>query len=275
MKQKIVKDLIKILFLFGGIFAFFYVGLQLLSEDKKNSWLYSGDEAKLISYEQEIKLGNLIDEYLIDTDETILLQNELIDSVVWAVRSRLEKQIIMSEYDYKIVVVDDDLVNAFTIPGGRIYIYKGLFEFCESAEQLAAVLAHEIGHVEKRHTVSKLIKEFGLKILFSIVTGGDTILLGELWESTVSGAFDRSNEKEADQYAMELLERAKIAPTAIASFFRKLNREELDYNENMEFLMTHPHKNSRIKASLSYETAGNFEAQDFEIDWKWIKEALK
>ncbi|MGY8968693.1 MAG: hypothetical protein ACKVHT_09350 [Flavobacteriales bacterium] len=43
----------------------------------------------------------------------------------------------------------------------------------------------------------------------------------------------------------------------------------------MEFLMTHPHNNSRIKASLSYETAGNFEAQDFEIDWKWIKEALK
>ena len=79
MKQKIVKDLIKILFPFGGIFPFFYVGLQLLSEDKKNSWLYSGDEAKLISYEQEIKLGNLIDEYLIDTDETILLQNELID----------------------------------------------------------------------------------------------------------------------------------------------------------------------------------------------------
>ena len=113
-------------------------------------------------------------------------------------------------------------------------------------------MAHEIGHVEKRHTASKLIKEFGLKILFSIVTGGDTILLGELWESTVSGAFDRSNEKEADQYAMELLERAKIAPTAIASFFRKLNREELDYNENMEFLMTHPHNNSRIKASLSY-----------------------
>ena len=177
MKQKIVKDLIKILFLFGGIFAFFYVGLQLLSEDKKNSWLYSGDEAKLISYEQEIKLGNLIDEYLIDTDETILPQNELIDSVVWAVRSRLEKQIIMSEYDYKIVVVDDDLVNAFTIPGGRIYIYKGLFEFCESAEQLAAVLAHEIGHVEKRHTVSKLIKEFGLKILFSIVTKMDLSVL--------------------------------------------------------------------------------------------------
>ena len=78
----------------------------------------------------------------------------------------------------------------------------------------------------------------------------------------------RSNEKEADQYAMELLERAKISPTVIASFFRKLNREELDYNENMEFLMTHPHNNSRIKASLSYETAGNFEAQDFEIDWK-------
>jgi len=74
---------------------------------------------------------------------------------------------------------------------------------------------------------------------------------------------------------MELLERAKIAPTATASFFRKLNREELDYNENMEFIMNHPHNNSRIKASLSHETAGNFEAQDFDIDWKQVKEALK
>ena len=74
---------------------------------------------------------------------------------------------------------------------------------------------------------------------------------------------------------MELLERAKIAPTATASFFRKLNREELDYNENMEFIMTHPHNNSRIKASLSHETAGNFEAEDFDIDWKQAQEALK
>ena len=74
---------------------------------------------------------------------------------------------------------------------------------------------------------------------------------------------------------MELLERAKIAPTAIASFFRNLNREELDHNENTEFIMTHPHNNSWIKASLSYETAGNFEAQDFDIDWKRVKEALK
>ena len=74
---------------------------------------------------------------------------------------------------------------------------------------------------------------------------------------------------------MELLERAKIAPTATASFFRKLNREELDYNENMEFIMTHPHNNSRIKASLSHETAGNFEAEDFDIDWKQAKEAFK
>ena len=74
---------------------------------------------------------------------------------------------------------------------------------------------------------------------------------------------------------MELLERAKIAPTATASFFRKLNREELDYNENMEFIMTHPHNNPRIKASLSHETAGNVEAEDFDIDWKQAKEALK
>ena len=62
-------------------------------------------------------------------------------------------------------------------------------------------------------------------MLFTIISGGDPFLLTDLFHTTVSTAFDRSHEKEADQFALNLLEEAKISPTAMASFFRKLNRE--------------------------------------------------
>lgn len=274
MNNKIFIDLAKSIVFFGGILVLFYFGMQLLPEERKAEWFYSDTETQFISYEQELKLGDLIATQIIETTNEVVLQNELIDSVVWAVSSHLQKEIHLSEYDYKITVLDSPEINAFTIPGGRIYIFKGLLEFCDSAEQLAAILAHEMGHIEKRHTVSKLVKEFGLKIIFSIATGGDSILFSELGQSLLSSKFDRSQEKEADQFALELLENAAVSPTSIASFFRKLNRENLEYDEKLELLMTHPHNNSRIKASLEYETENSFKPQPIAIDWERVKEAF-
>jgi len=275
MNLKIVTDLLKTIGFFGGILLVLYFGMQLLPKETKTKWFYSTQESQLISYEQELKLGDLIAEYVIETTNQNVLKNELIDSVVWAVSAHLQKQIEFSEYDYKIQVLDNPEINAFTIPGGRIYVFKGLLKFCDSAEHLAAVLAHEMGHIEKRHTVSKLVKEFGLKIIFSMAMGGDSVLFSELGQTLLSSKFDRSQEKEADQFALELLENTQISPTSIASFFRKLNRENLEYNENMELLMTHPHNNSRIKASLEYKTQDDFNAEPLSIDWDRVKAVLQ
>ena len=275
MNLKIVTDLVKTIVFFGGILLVLYFGMQLLPKETKTKWFYSTQESQLISYEQELKLGDLIAEYVIETTNQNVLKNELIDSVVWAVSAHLQKQIEFSEYDYKIQVLDNPEINAFTIPGGRIYVFKGLLKFCDSAEHLAAVLAHEMGHIEKRHTVSKLVKEFGLKIIFFMAMGGDSVLFSELGQTLLSSKFDRFQEKEADQFALELLENTQISPTSIASFFRKLNRENLEYNENMELLMTHPHNNSRIKASLEYKTQDDFNAEPLSIDWDRVKAVLQ
>jgi len=274
MNNKIITDLAKTIGLFGGILLLLYFGMQLLSEENKTKWFYADNQTQLISYEQEHQLSDIISEHILETSNQKILKNELIDSVVWAVSSHLKKQIEISEYDYEILVLDSPEINAFTIPGGRIYVFKGLLEFCDSAEHLAAILAHEMGHVEKRHTVSKLVKEFGLKIILTLLTGGDSVLFSELGHTVLSNKFDRSQEKEADLFALELLEKSQISPTTIASFFRKLNRENLDYNEKMEFLMTHPHNNSRIKTSLEYETENNFTPKLLDIDWDRIKNAL-
>lgn len=274
MKEKILLDGLKSLGIFGGIFILFYVGINLLSEDKKTKWFYSNEKVSLISYEQEIALGELIDEYIISSEYKEPLTNKTIDSMMWAVGKRLQEQIPTSEYDYNIIVLDNAQINAFTIPGGNIYVFSGLISFCESPEQLAAVLAHEMGHVEKRHTVDRLAREFGLSVLFSIMTGGDTVLLSDLYQTLISSGFSRSQEKEADQFALNLLEDASISPKSIASFFRKLNRENLAYDENIELVMTHPHNNTRIKASLNHEVDETFKEIPFNLNWEEIKAAL-
>ena len=274
MKKKIVLDILKSLGIFGGIFLHFYLGLNLLSEEKKTKWFYSDKKTSLISFEQEIALGELVAAHIISAQYKEPLTSKTIDSMMWAVSKRLQQQIPATAYDYTIVVLDDPQVNAFTIPGGNIYVFKGLISFCDSPEQLAAVLAHEMGHVEKRHTVDRLVREFGLSILFSIMTGGDSVLLSDVYQTLISTGFSRSQEKEADQFALELLEDANISPKSIASFFRKLNRENLAYNEKIELIMTHPHNNARIKASLAYEVDVDFKEIPLDLNWEKIKRAL-
>lgn len=274
MLGKIQKDLIKLLAFFGGLFLFFYLGFFLLFRSSSVTWLTSEYNEHLFSYEKEIQLGEIIDRYAIKEEEIDILKNRPIDSALWVISSRLKKQIPISEYDYKIKIIESEMINAFTIPGGRIYISKELILFCESPEQLAAVLAHEIAHVEKRHTVSRILKEFTISLLFSIISGTDTVLLSELWKTTITSSFNRKQEQESDEYAMDLLEKSNISPRAIAAFFRKLNRENLDYDEKVEFLMSHPHNNSRIKRSLEYKISNGFKPIPFDLDWKSIKEDL-
>ena len=274
MIGKIQKDLIKLLLLFGGLFLIIYLGFLLLAETSNSIWLLNDNNTHLLSYEKEIQLGEIIEEYVLKEREMDLLHNSSIDSALWVITSKLKTQIPVSEYDYQIKIIESKTVNAYTIPGGKIFISKALISFCESPEQVAAVLAHEIAHVEKRHTVSRILKEFTVSLLFGIISGSDTVLLSELWKTTISSSFDRKQEKESDEYAMQLLEKAGISPKAIAAFFRKLNRENLDYNEKIAFLMSHPHNNARIKRSLEYKTSEDFKTIPFDLDWNNIKEGL-
>ena len=274
MLGKIQKDLIKLSLYFGALFLLIYLGIFLLFRNSNATWFTSENNTHLLSYEKEMQLGEIIDRYAMNYQEIDILKNSRVDSALWVISSRLKKQIPVSEYDYKIKIIESEMINAFTIPGGRIYISKELIRFCDSPDQLAAVLAHEIAHVEKRHTVSRILKEFTISLLFSIISGTDTVLLSELWNTDISSSFNRKQEQESDEYAMELLEKSGISPRAIASFFRKLNRENLDHNEKIEFLMSHPHNNSRIKRSLEYDTHNDFEPKPFDLDWNSIKEDL-
>jgi predicted Zn-dependent protease len=269
MKRSIVRDLL----ILAGVFAVLWVGFSYLP------WFHSSDKgSSIISMANEEKLGKFITDAIEKDPSVKLVHNPTLDSAMAIVKSRLVNGIGSTEYDYHIRVIESPTVNAFTIPGGNIYVYSGLIDFCETPEELAAVIGHEMGHAEKRHVVSRLVKELGVAILFSVIGGGDGAMISEIFRTSVSTVFDREQEKEADDYSFVLMEKSKLSPKSMASFMRRLREKYANvekYTDNMEWMMTHPNTNSRIKASLEYKTAANFKEQPFSFDWQHVKDSLK
>lgn len=196
------------------------------------------------------------------------------DSALNVITSRLLAAVDSTPYRYKFRIIDDRQVNAFTIPGGNIYVFSGLLTMSDSPEEVAAVIAHEIGHAEKRHVVHKIAKEFSIAVIVGILSGGDPGLIIQIIQQVIGSSFDREQEEEADRYALELLEKAKIDPQHLAEFFVKLNERDLSWDKNLEILMTHPHNDARIEKVKSYRTARGFSEEKIDLDWTEVKLAV-
>jgi beta-barrel assembly-enhancing protease len=263
MSSKIIKELALLIGLFLVIWlAFIYIPLRP-----------KAPEAAL-SLEQEQEVGDLlIKAYLQDVT---VVSDTTVTNAMKQIYQRLLSGMGTTNYDYHIYVVKNENINAFASLGGHIIVFSGLLEYADSPEEVAAVLAHEMGHVEKRHVVNKIVKELGITLVLSVLTGGDTGFLKEIMQQSVTTVFDRSQESEADDYGLELLEKSQIHPNAMAVIFRKIRDQYANSTyETLEFLSSHPNTNKRIKKSLAYHTKDGFRGKDFEkINWQSIKEAL-
>lgn len=265
MKRKLVKEIVISVTIFVAIWVFFaYFPV-----------LFPDEDTPVFSIENEEKLGELILEYLLDPGMGYAeMDNPVVDSAIEIIADRLLDSIGLTDYDYHLHVVHSEEINAFTLPGGHILILSGLLDFAESPNEVAAVLAHEIGHVEHRHVVQNLIKEFTLAVMFAIMTGGDAVMLQDISKTVLSTAFSRKAEEQADKYALDLMIKCGIRPSAMASFFRRLSREKGSYTEELEVFMTHPHNNARIKKALTRELPDYFVEKEISLDWDKIKEAF-
>lgn len=229
------------------------------------------DDPQLVSKQREEQLGDTYVDFILLNPLFQELNNSQIDSAVGIIGERLVQGLEASEYDYDFTVFESTMINAFTVPGGNILISSGLIAFCDSPEELAAVMAHEMGHVENRHVLSRLVKELGVEIL----TSGDQFILGEITGRLSSSRFDRKQEEEADLFAAKLLESAAIEPRTLASLFRKLEMESNAHLlEDFEIVSTHPNLSSRIREALNYSPAADFHAKEIPLDWEEIRAAL-
>lgn len=265
MRSSTLRDLIILL----GIGAVLFVGGYFLVQQISKAKL---DLSYEVSIEQEEKLGDLFKDMIWDKYPT--LKENTADSALQEITSRLVKQLDSTKYRYEFTIIKSDDINAFTIPGGNIYVFSGLMKLAETPEEVAAVLAHEIGHAEKRHVVSKMMKELSITAIVSILSGGDPSILTQVLKDIIGNSFDRDQEKEADQFALELLEKSGISPKSMARFFERMKEKDLDYNKNLEILMTHPHNDNRIEQARRYRTKNDFKPIPFNMDWKKVQESI-
>ncbi len=146
-------------------------------------------------------------------------------------------------------VIEDDTPNAFALPGGKVGVNTGLFKVAKNDDQLAAVMAHEVGHAIARHGSERMSQQMllqgGLGVL-GIATGS-----GELVQVVATAAtlgvvlpYSRSHEAEADHIGLILMAKAGYDPRAAIDLW--LNFEKAGGDRPPEFLSTHPAPGSRI-----------------------------
>lgn len=159
-------------------------------------------------------------------------------------------------YPLKIRVLKNGLVNAFAAPGGHIVFFSGLIDKADTPEEVAGVLAHEIGHVAARDPLRIALRAAGSAGILSMVLGdfaGGTLVL-IMAEQVMQASYTREAEAEADAFALKLLDDADLPAEAFASFFDKLREEYGDTEGLAEYLNTHPNLASRAAAARAADS---------------------
>jgi predicted Zn-dependent protease len=207
-----------------------------------------------ISQQQEVQMGQ---EYAQQINAQLpIVQDPELNRYINVLGDSIARLTSRKDLDWHFFIVDAKDVNAFAVPGGFVYVNRGLIERADQMDELAGVLGHEIGHVVRRHTVKQMQKAQGANIGVTLAC-----ILTSICNSQVAGAainiaggavfarFSRQDEAEADAEGFKNTVRAGISPAGMVSMFRKLLDERNSRPGAVEsWFLTHPLEEDRIRA---------------------------
>jgi predicted Zn-dependent protease len=207
----------------------------------------------LVSVEEEIEIGRAANEQV--RAQVPELRDPIVASYVRDLGHRLIRAAPGAKYPYSFTVADRPEINAFSLPGGPVWINRGVLRRASNESQVAAVLAHEVAHVARRHGADRLtqgmVARWGLGLLGALLgnTGGAgtaqaaaSVLAGGLFLK-----FNRDEEREADEVGMTILTRAGWSGSGMVELFEMLRREaRRDESAVDAFLSSHPSPQDRI-----------------------------
>lgn len=230
----------------------------------------AGWAAGHISIENEQQLGELA--FKQATAGMKLREGGIDAAAIQEIGARLTQG---STYAYKWYVAEDPSVNAFAVPGGYVVVNTGLIQAADSAEEVAGVLAHEVQHIERRHTLKNIVHSLGLRAALALALGDiGSGMLGDMAAQLSELRFSRDLESESDRLGLLALKQAGIAPQGMVSFFDKLRRQEGAAPPAL--LSTHPASEDRMQAlQAMINDIGSWPAQPLPYDWTAIKAAEK
>ncbi len=205
----------------------------------------------LLPPEKEIKIGKMYVPLAIEENDGRYPDKDVQEYV-----NQIGKKIASvtpRKLDYRFYVVNTGVINAFALPGGFIFVNRGLLLTLEKEDQLAGVLGHELGHVNARHHARFLEKMFGLNILFNIAgifayqtRYGDIIMqFGKIGAQLLSLKWSRDHEREADRLGIRFSYDAGYDPRGLLETFKIFER--IDKVKAPEWVLTHPLPKNRYK----------------------------
>jgi predicted Zn-dependent protease len=203
----------------------------------------------LFSEKQEVELGR---RSAAEAERQLpMLRDDQVEGYVNSIVRRLASAAPGPRFPYQARVVNASDINAFALPGGYMYVNRGLIEAVRNEDELAGVLAHEMAHVAERHGTEQLTKAYGVQagagLLAQILAGRDGRLgvpeqvVGSLGLNALMMKFSRNAENEADRVGAQTMARAGYDPMAMATFFDLLQQQRgRNPNAVAQFFSSHP-----------------------------------
>jgi beta-barrel assembly-enhancing protease len=208
-----------------------------------------------VSQDEEVELGRHNAEQV--EAQLPLVRDQIASNYVQALGASIARSTTRRDLDWRFRIIDSRQINAFALPGGFIYVNRGLIERAERLDELAGAIAHEIGHVELRHSARQIEKQ--TKTGVAVELG---CRLTDLCNSDVARAaiqvggmalfarYSRHDEAEADSAAVQLVVDAGIDPRGIPALFNRLLEERRRAPARIEvFFASHPLEEDRIVAT--------------------------
>jgi len=188
----------------------------------------------------------------------VLLPDRVVERYVRDIGAKIVEAAGPQPFEYHFYVVEDDDINAFAAPAGHIYIHTQTILAARDVSELAGVIAHEIGHVARRHIAQNYNRQrntgigYRAAVLAAAVLGGGAAataaqLGGGLAAMAYLNSFGREAELEADTFAIETMPRAGYDPNGLVTFFETLQQES--GGGQSDFLSSHPATADRAAAA--------------------------
>jgi beta-barrel assembly-enhancing protease len=234
-KKSGVKDWIRNLTLLAGL-----LGLLILLYILIVPWL-SEKMASKVSVNTERQLGDAVYDAM-----GLAAQEDTAASFV--LNEFFAEMDVPTAYRIRITVVNDNVVNAFALPGGRIVVYTSLLKQIKSYPELAALLSHEFTHINNKHSTKSIFRRLGSKVFIGLLFGRFgtvTSVLVNHADNLKSLTYSRKLEKEADKEGLAILTQRKIDPQGFVALFNHL-KASAPSNALPEFLGSHPDIEKRI-----------------------------
>ena len=208
-----------------------------------------------VSQDEEVQLGRRNAEQV--DAQLPLVRDPVATNYVQQLGASIARTTARSDLEWRFRIIDSREVNAFALPGGFIYVNRGLIERTDQLDELAGVLGHEIGHVVQRHSVRQLEKQTKTGVAVEIGCRLTDLCNSDVARAAiqVGGAalfarYSRQDEAEADSVALEYVIDAGIDPRGIPSLFEKLIEERRRSPMRIEgFFASHPLEEDRVAAT--------------------------